>query len=478
MGGNDMKRLMHAIAFAIVPLIGLASLGGQERPPEKVLFDFESPAEVAAWSNLDLPDAKSKEPPVKIAFSGEHATSGKGCLKLTFAGGKWPTATTTQVLDEWVGYQTFSADVTVSRPCLIGFVAMQEKSKRGSGWDPAISRWTKTAFLEKGTNRVVGPIVMPNDYAIAAKWGKVVRFEIFLYSPHEGESIWVDNIRLSTAKQAPSAAKRSFAVAGTDWVFSGVSSANAAIEMGKKFKAAWTKPEAKTLEQHEEEMRVKLAEARKTHPRAVLAVFREGDTGFDPANPDKVYVGWKDAHVNSHGPDGLNEERAQIRGAAESHEVFMRHRSAMMQVDLSSIPEGAEILAAKLIVIRANDKFQDDHNPEKKATMWVVEPCRRPWKENEVNAFEYAKDQFWKEIGGMKWDGDADFAPIFLAYGPGQGKVNAWDFAHAVRYWTTEKNPNHGFMLHGDSHDYITAATREAKTLRHRPAVIAIYQPK
>ena len=165
-----------------------------------------------------------------------------------------------------------------------------------------------------------------------------------------------------------------------------------------------------------------------------------------------------------------------VRGSAASHEVFMRHRSAMMRADLCSVPARAEILAAKLIVVRANDKFLDDHKPEKKPTMWVVEPCLRPWAENEVNANEYAKDRLWKEVGGMNWNGDADFAPVFVAYGPGQGKVNAWDFTHAVRYWTTEKQANHGFMLHGDLHDCITSATREAKSVRDRPAVMVVYQ--
>ena len=33
--------------------------------------------------------------------------------------------------------------------------------------------------------------------------GKVVRFEIFLYNPHDGESIWVDNLRLSSVKEPP-----------------------------------------------------------------------------------------------------------------------------------------------------------------------------------------------------------------------------------------------------------------------------------
>ena len=110
--------------------------------------------------------------------------------------------------------------------------------------------------------------------------------------------------------------------------------------------------------------------------------------------------------------------------------------------------------------------------------MWVVEPCNRPWEEYEVNAFEYAKDKFWKDVGGMAWGDDPDFLPTFLAYGPGTGKVNTWDFVEAVRFWTDGKHPNHGFMLHGDSKDYMIAHSREAKESKDRPAVLVIYEPK
>ena len=40
--------------------------GGAE---EVVLFDFETLADLAAWSNLNLSDAKQKEPAAKIALS-------------------------------------------------------------------------------------------------------------------------------------------------------------------------------------------------------------------------------------------------------------------------------------------------------------------------------------------------------------------------------------------------------------------------
>ena len=65
------------------------------------------------------------------------------------------------------------------------------------------------------------------------------------------------------------------------------------------------------------------------------------------------------------------------------------------------------------------------------------------------------------DVCGMAWGGDdPDFWPTFLAYGPGRGKVNDWDFTEAVRFWTDSKHANHGFMLHGDSHGYITAWSR------------------
>ena len=206
----------------------------------------------------------------------------------------------------------------------------------------------------------------------------------------------------------------------------------------------------------------------------MLVTLRDGEKNYDPAQPDKVYAGWRDAHINSHGPDGNYVSRARNSGKAATQEIFMRHRTGLMRVDLSGIPKGAEILAARLIIVRASSG--KNQNAEQ-ANMWVVEPCNRPWEEYEVNAFQYAKDKFWKEIGGFHWGDDGDFLPIFLAYGPGQPKVNCWDFAEAVRFWTSGKHPNHGFMLHGDSFDYMRAHFRESAEQKKRPAVMVVYVP-
>jgi hypothetical protein len=209
----------------------------------------------------------------------------------------------------------------------------------------------------------------------------------------------------------------------------------------------------------------------------VLAVFRDGARGFDPARPDAIYGGWQDAYWSSHSPDGMTVERAANFGNHASHEIFMRHRSPLMRVDLASIPTGSTILAAELIVIRAHDQPVKEHHPDQ-PNMWVVEPCNRPWAEHEVNAYEYARGKFWRAIGGMYYGDDPDFLPIFLAHGPSQGKVNHWDFTHAVRFWTDGKHANHGFMLHGDAGDWLARAhTREAAQVQDRPAVWVVYVP-
>src|SRR6185436_3840870 len=204
----------------------------EEPTSSVVLYDFEAKDALAGWENLVLEQSKEQEPAVKLEQVAEYATSGKQSLKLTFSGGNWPTVTTTKVDDAWLRYQTFHADVFAARPCLVGFTVFQEKSERGEGWEPLISRWTKTALLQKGAKHITAALPQPNDYAIHAKWGKVVRFEIFMYAPHAGESIYIDKISLSSEKLPPSV-ETTFTVAGTDIRLTGKSSADAVIALGK-----------------------------------------------------------------------------------------------------------------------------------------------------------------------------------------------------------------------------------------------------
>jgi hypothetical protein len=233
-------------------------------------------------------------------------------------------------------------------------------------------------------------------------------------------------------------------------------------DLAKRLKAKWTKPEAKTIEQVESDFKAELAKLRRDHPKAVLAILRDG---------------WKMVYVNCHGPDGPNQGRETTPRLGEAVEVFMRHRSVLMRADLSSIPRGSTILAARLVVTRTTGP--GDRKPPEKANLWVAEPCNRAWDESLANCYFYAKGKHWKAVSGLYHGEDPDHWPVFLAHGPaGGGAVSTWDFTEAVKFWLDGKHANHGLFLHGDSVDYMRMYTHRAKDVKRRPAVMVIYEPK
>ena len=440
---------MRAIAlYVLLPVLALPDDG--DRILDKAL-------DAASWSNLEI----AKEPKAQIAPCPEG-------FKITFAGGRWPTVATTAVPDDWTPWKTLAAEVTVERSCLIGFQAVQERSQRNGGWDGLISRWAKTSFLKPGRNDLRMSLEDPsgNGYGLnPKKYGRVTALEIFFYTPHPDEGIEVRGLRLLREKSSTGSPGVRFKVAGTSMETANIR------ELAKTRKEKWTKPEPTTVDQIEREFEKEYAKIQGEHPKAKLLKFRDGENG---------YAGWSDAHINSHGPDTNTEERARNTGKAETQEAFMRHRSLLMRADLSTIPKGSTILAARFILVAADEQFEKGRDPRVDPNLWVVEPCNRPWVESEVNAYEYAKDKFWKSVGGISsYDQDPDFHPIFLATGPGNAPVSSWDFTEAVKFWTAGEHENHGFFLHGDSFHYMGRAfSREAKEVRNRPAILVVYEPK
>src|SRR4029450_11357847 len=96
----------------------------------------------------------------------------------------------------------------------VGFPGLQQRSRRFGDWDGAVTRWCKTEILKPGKNVISGALHPPNDYAISAALGKVIRFEAFMYHPWAGERIQIDDIRLSGEKVAATPPATSFDVAG------------------------------------------------------------------------------------------------------------------------------------------------------------------------------------------------------------------------------------------------------------------------
>jgi len=494
----DHSGTRRAIAAAIScwAILTIKPAGAEE----KALFDFNDNTSLKAWTQY-LPDNAKvpghKEPPVKIEFAKVPQESDRSCLKLTFAGGKLPAVATRSPVEDWTPYKTFKAEVTAARQCVAAFRVVGLDDERHQGW-------VKIALLNKGRNLVIDQApAFAQQFGPPIKKGAATQFEILMYSPHDGESIWVHDIRVTTdvpqtatpyhgdhvrmgdvVRPWTGNAVRPFPkvekirVLGLD-----VPVANVA-DFGKQMTAQWIPPQDKSVEQVEADFQAIFQRLKKDHPRAVAAILRDGQQGYDPVAPEKTYAGWSCTGTTAHGPNAAQLEivkNANNLSTSEQMAMSLRGRPPLLRCDLSSIPRGSKVLAARLLVVRSTPLPKDWDN---RRPYFVAEFCNRAWKEAELNMFEYAKDHFWQELLGMSWHGDdPDFLPMIIAHGPSQQTTSVWDFTEAVKWWTEGKQPNHGFTLcnavYGlPIHDPLVVYTNRAKDVRHRPAMMVIYEPK
>lgn len=488
-----VERHMARLPLAVVAVAACLSLlcGAEGRGAEDtVLFDFGKEGAAADWAPTKLPDVQADQPAPKVEISEGGGQAAK-CLKLTFDGGDWPAigATKIPVAGNWKTFQTLKADLTVDRPSVAYFRANQGQPD-AKGKQP---RWERTMNLLPGRNEVTLTI-RHGIGAMDPKNGDITSFIIGMFRPEKDQALLVGNVRLSPDWPPPqvvgwyspynhdgysAAVAREyqrtqtltkFKVLGTDLEVADLA------ELSGKLKAAWAKPEPKTIEQVEADFKAEFEKLKNAHPKAVMAILREGEKGYDPAAPDKAYAGWKFVYISCHGPDGPNSGREKMPNKYETVEVFMRHRSILTQADLSPIPKGATILAARLVVTRA---LAGDLKIPEKPNLWVAEPCNRDWDDKTANCYSYAKGKLWKGVSGLYFGEDPDYWPVFLTHGPaGGGAVCVWDFTAALKFWGDGTRANHGFFLHGDSSDYMLACTPLAKDIRRRPAILVIYEPK
>jgi hypothetical protein len=168
-------------------------------------------------------------------------------------------------------------------------------------------------------------------------------------------------------------------------------------------------------------------------------------------------------------------------GAGDRIEMFLRRRAALLRADLSSIPKGSNVLAAELVLVKAEKPQTEGAYSILKPAFLYCEPCNRPWVEAEMNAVEYAKGKFWKEIGGMDWSGDdPDFPPLIVACGQAGYNIDTLDFTGAVKYWTSGEHANHGWVMcsPGTAMEYTHIWSREAANVKDRPLLMIVYEPK
>lgn len=495
-----MRRRSSTLFGCIFGAIGLSCtlLPRLEAAEDKdqILFNFESESTPKDWAPVKLSELEKDQPPPQTEIVATPKTKGDDrpasrCLKVTFAGGDWPTVATTKipVPGNWKNFQTLKAEVTVDRPSVAYFRINQGKPD-GKSPQP---RWEKTMTLAPGRNDITLLIRHGIGSMDPAK-GDITSFVIGMFRPEKGQTMFVGNVRLSPDWPSPkvlgwyspynhdgysAAVARDYERTGTIPKFKVLGTdleVESLTDLAKRVKDKWVKPEPKTIEQVEADFKAEFAKLKRDHPAAVLAILREGEKGWEPSNPDKAYEGWKFVYVNCHGPDGPNPGREKTPAPSETVEVFMRHRSVLMRVNLAGIPKDAKVLAAKLVTTRV---IGSDLKAPEKPNLWVAEPCNRDWDETSANCYFFAKGKHWKGVSGLYYGADPDFWPVFLTHGPaGGGAVSVWDFDEAVKFWQDGKHVNHGFFLHGDSNDYMRMYTPRAKDLKQRPAFMVIYEPK
>lgn len=475
---------------AVPPEIGAAD------EKDQAIFHFADEAAARDWTPVKLPEVEKDQPAPRVEIVAasrppdDAGPAGKS-LKITFDGGDWPTIGTSKLLvqGDWKQFQTIKADLTVDRPSVAYFRIYQGKAD-GTVPQP---RWEKTMHLLPGRNEAT-LLIRQGIGAMAPAKGDVSSFIIGMFQPEKGQTLLVSNVRLSTDWPAPkvlgwyspynhdgysTAVARETARTGvlTKFKVLGADMEVADLpDLARRLKDKWAKPEAKTMDEVEAGFKSEFDRLKKDHPRAVLAILRDGEKGWNPADPEQAYSGWKCVYVNCHGPSGPNRARENTPAPAETVEVFMRHRSVILRADLSSLPKDAHVLAARLAVTRAG--AADLKAPEK-PNMWVTEPCNREWDETAANCYYYAKGRHWKGVSGLYYGADPDFRPFFLSHGPaGGGAVSVWDFTEALKFWQDGKQPNYGFFLHGDANDYMRMYTPTAKENKQRPVILVIYEPK
>ncbi|HZK79727.1 MAG TPA: hypothetical protein VFC46_01640 [Humisphaera sp.] len=477
---------IQRILTVLMTLTLALSAYGAEAPSDALLFDFETPAELANWAPVKLADVKSEQPAPRIELSADGATSGKSCLKITFAGGQWSAIGTTviPVKGTWKEFQTLKADITVDHD-VVAYVGIGQGPQDPAALKP---QWQKTLMLIPGRNEVALTIRHGlGRTVIDPKQGEITSFIIGMFQPAVGDVLRVDNIRLSAEWPAPQVTGwfspynhdgysswaaadfhrtkviPRFDVLGADMKVASYE------ELSKKLKPSWKPAAPLTVDQVEAEFKAVFEELKKTNPDAVMTVLRE--TRNDP-DTGKNQTGWKFTYLNCHGPDGPNAGREGVAKKYETVEAFMRHRGVLLQPDFSPIPKGAKILAARFVLTRVVDK---DSKPIDKPNLYVAEPCNRDWDPDFANCYYYAKGKHWKAVNGIYYGEDPDFYPSLLFHGPGSSPVNSWDFTAGLKFWIEQGHENHGFFIYGDAGDYMRIYTPKAKDIRQRPAIWVVY---
>ncbi|HUW59211.1 MAG TPA: hypothetical protein VMZ92_21430, partial [Planctomycetota bacterium] len=139
-----MRRMMIVAAAGAFAVFMALAFTGLTQAQAKVLFDFENNDDVTRWEGSRLADTSA---------SGEHATSGKGSMKVMLKKAQFPGISCSKLpVNDWSGYGTLNLDVFADDGVNL-VVRIDDENSRNYA-----TRFNLDIRLNKGANTVSIPV--------------------------------------------------------------------------------------------------------------------------------------------------------------------------------------------------------------------------------------------------------------------------------------------------------------------------------
>src|SRR6185437_13329214 len=124
-------------------------------PADVSLFDFARSPTTDGWAPVKLAELKADQPAAKVEISRDTSAVGKSnvgqsAMKITFAGGQWPTIGTSiiPVKGTWKEFHTVKATLIVEHSA-VAFIGIGQGAQNSKALKP---QWEKTLILRPGRN--------------------------------------------------------------------------------------------------------------------------------------------------------------------------------------------------------------------------------------------------------------------------------------------------------------------------------------
>jgi len=173
---------------ALVVFLGIVLTAGcvSERPAERVLFDFETDADLDRmhWQCFTL-----------FSLSEAHATHGERSLKMSLFPSQWPGWSGKLYGNDWRGYGALAFDVYNPQEAPVSVTVRIDDRKDYPDYG---ERFNRRLVLAPGENRVVIGFdeLVTSEGHRPLDLKRIYRLLLFMASPVEVQELYLDHVRL------------------------------------------------------------------------------------------------------------------------------------------------------------------------------------------------------------------------------------------------------------------------------------------